>query len=237
MSDTGPWELQYRLMADWPALAWLAVCSAPARVIEVLHGRWVETQPQWFCEAVWADHYAPGDFDRTDLVFGSGGRVRDRGPTFVSSSSTVDRLHSCQGKDSFWVSNSLVCLLAARDAKPDPGYTRYDRDFKSICHGVEGYTRTLPTSVGPLTLTYYRNLVWNSTQLIERDKAAPVRDFTSFARYREFLVSSLRRLAENLAAPERQHPYQMLGTLSSGYDSAAVVAIARQCGLREVISF
>jgi hypothetical protein len=50
-------------------------------------------------------------------------------------------------------------------------------------------------------------------------------------------VTSLRELADNMASGMRRHPYRLLDTMSSGYDSAAVAALARPAGLREVIAF
>lgn len=47
----------------------------------------------------------------------------------------------------------------------------------------------------------------------------------------------MQQLAENISAKERQHPCRMLGTLSSGYDSATVTTLARQDGCNEVICF
>ncbi len=237
MNDPGSRELLYTLMPDWPALTWLACCSGTAGTIDVFHGRLVETGAHWFCEAGWAGEYLAGDFDRTDLVFGSGGRLRPDGLTFVSSAATVDRLHSFQRGGAAWVSNSLPCLLATVPAALDPQYGKYQQAFKSIRRGLEDYQRRVPTSAGAVTLTYYHNLVWNGTRLVEQEKPGPVRDFSSFARYRDFLVSTLQQLDANLAAPQRRHRYRMLGTISSGYDSATVVALARGCGLREAISF
>ena len=55
-------------------------------------------------------------FDATDVVAGTGIRVRDENVIFVSSGSTVDRLCSHATDGLVVVSNSLVCLLAAIDA-------------------------------------------------------------------------------------------------------------------------
>jgi UDP-glucose 4-epimerase len=41
-----------------------------------IYGPRVEVDSDWFAEAVWAGRYRDGAFDRTDLVFGSGGRAR-----------------------------------------------------------------------------------------------------------------------------------------------------------------
>lgn len=93
-------RFEYRLVAEWPPLAWLARWQKTGDAITVQHGRRVETNADWFCEAVWAGDYASGDFDLTDIVAGSGGRIRNDTAVYVSSGSTVDRLVSIQIDDS-----------------------------------------------------------------------------------------------------------------------------------------
>lgn len=230
-------RFQYKLIDTWPPLVWLAKASAASMLIEIFHGSGIETSSEWFCEAIWADQYCEGDFDRTDIIFGSGGRIRGENAIFVSSSTTVDRIQSAVVKGCSWVSNSLPCLLTALGAVVDPRYQKYFEDFESIVHGIKEYKRTLMTSNGDVKLTYYNNLRWDGSKLVVNLKPSIVRDFSSFLSYRDFLESSLRRLVENMSAKQRTQPFRMLGTLSSGYDSPTVAALARKAGLREAISF
>jgi len=235
-------RLRYTLVSDWPPLAWLVRCRPGAPEIDVFHGPRVELAAEWFCEAVWDGAFADGDFDRTDLVFGSGARARESdGVCFVSSGSTVDRLQSIDAGDASWVSNSLPCLLGSVGATLDPTYPGYFTDLKSISKGLGRYTRQLATSAGPVQLTYYHNLRWDGTRLIETPKPPGLRGtggaFGTFADYRGFLAGTIGRLAENMEAPSRVERYRLLGTISSGYDSAAAAALARPHGLTEAISF
>ncbi len=203
----------------------------------VSHGARVERCDEWFCEAVWDGDYQSGDFDQTDIVAGSGGRIRDAAVTFVSSGSTVDRLQSVETPDATWISNSLPCLLALTDSNVDLTYPNYFDDFYSIVRGIEAHKRSLATSAGEVTLTYFHNLVWDGQRLTRVAKPRPKRDFASYAGYVGFLQSSLQALSQNMRDPRRTYPYRMLGTLSSGYDSPAVTALARTAGLEEVMSF
>jgi hypothetical protein len=233
----------------WPPLAWLARCERASGVVRVFHGTGLETGSDWFGEIVWAGGaggagaagaaggaYATADFDRTDVVFGSGGRLRDGRLVFVSAGSTLDRLHSLEDSVGVWVSNSLVCLLRARGATVDPAYPRYYKDFRTIRLGLGRYRRVMPTSAGPLRLTYFDNLVWDGACLREAAKPSPRRDFGSFSRYRDFLAGALADLAANAAAPGRTRPYRLVGTISSGYDSPTAVTLARPY-LDTVVSF
>src|SRR5712671_3254479 len=97
-------RLRYHRIDSWPALAWLARCQRGSDVVDVMHGPRVESTPDWFCEAVWDGSYENGDFDRTDIVFGSGGRARSAVVTFVSSGATVDRLQALESGAHVWIS-------------------------------------------------------------------------------------------------------------------------------------
>jgi len=74
---------------------------------------------------VWDGEFRRAGFDETDVVFGSGARRHGASVTFVSSGSTVDRLHSHETAGTAWVANSLVCLLVAVGADVDPTYAAY----------------------------------------------------------------------------------------------------------------
>src|SRR5437879_4632644 len=230
-------HFRYTPVPDWPPLAWLACGHRGDPTVEVFHGPDVETTPDGFSEAVWDGEFARAGFDETDLVFGSGARRRGGSVTFVSSGSTVDRLHSHEAAGRVCVANSLACLLVAIGADVDPTYAGYYADFKSISDGLARYARSVATSAGPVRLTYFHNLVWDGRALRERPKPAPHRDFGDFAAYRGFLEASLAGLAQNLSSSDRAVPLRMLGTISSGYDSPAVTVLAQPYGLQEAIAF
>jgi hypothetical protein len=232
-----PMQFAFRLMQHWPALAWLAEVSPGEVCAVVFHGAKLETREDWFCEAVWAGDFDAGDFDRTDQVFGTGARIRGEKLIFISAGATVDRLVSMHVGDRWIVSNSLACLLERADATVNPTYARYPNFFGTILRGFEEVDRDLPTSAGPVRLTYYKNLAWDGATLADQDKPRTSSGFGSFEEYREYLRSAARGLAKNLSSRNRKYPFKMLGTLSSGYDSACVSAIMLEFGLSEVLSF
>lgn len=230
-------QFVFKGVPNWPYLAWLARCETSSSSVTVFHGTRVEITDEWFCEAAWAGDYASGGFDETDIVAGSGARVRGKTIVFVSSGSIHDRLHSLQVEDGVWVSNSLCCLLVAVDASADLTYRKYTQHFASFRAGLDKYCRDLPTSTGTVQLTYFDNLVWDGRGLKQRSKPGGNLDFTTFSRYRSFLTSSMQRFADNLSDSERQHPYKMLCALSNGYDSPTVATLASQAGSVEAITF
>jgi hypothetical protein len=231
-----PTRFRYVEHTAWPPLAWLAKATVGCTEVEVRHGNMVETADDWFCEAVWDGPFEAGDFDQTDLIFGSGARRRSTTARFISCGSTCDRLQSLQLSDSIWISNSLACLLTTTGASLDPADSDYATFFASIVKGIREYDRYLPTSLGPVRFTYFNNLSWNGRTVTEETKPNPSRDFRSFDKYRSFLHASMASVVTNMASSARKHPFSMLGTLSSGYDSPAVVALACEHGLTEAIS-
>ena len=230
-------RFEYIRVPDWPVLAWLARCHPGTDVITVFHGGKVETTDEWFCEATWDGTFEAGDFDQTDIVAGSGGRARGSELVFVSSASTVDRLHSMQTSDGCWVSNSLSCLIVAADAEIDETSSRYFWLFRTVVKGIRRYRRLFPTSAGPIALTYFDNLVWNGRELISRDKPGLGKDFTSFGAYYDFLQRSMQALANNAGAPQRRSTFELLSTASSGYDSSTVTVLAKGAGATRVLCF
>jgi hypothetical protein len=62
-------------------------------------------------------------------------------------------------------------------------------------------------------------------------------EITDFASYETFLHERTAALIDNLSDAARAHRYAPIGTLSTGYDSTAVMAVLSAHGLRDAISF
>jgi len=229
--------LRYVPKGHWPALAWLAELREGSSEVVVRHGPGVESRDEWFCEAVWDGEFDRGEFDATDIVAGSGGRLRGKTLVLVSSGSTVDRLQSTCDKGVWLVSNSLACLLAVSRHRFAPEYRHYHRDFLSIIKGIRKYRAVLPTEQGRVRFTYFDNLHWDGQSLTTIEKPGAERRFERFAEYRAFLESSLSRMAGNMGSSKRARRYEFLATLSTGYDSPTVTALAKPFGLERVVCF
>jgi hypothetical protein len=231
-------EFTFVPVPTWPALAWLVECRRDSPILRVFHGSDVETTPAWFCEAAWAGTYDDGNFDATDVVTGTGVRLRGDHAVFVSPGSTCDRLQSLATADAVYVSNSLACLLNATGAEIDSSSGRYFWLFRTVVAGLSKYAREFKTSAGTVRFTYYDNLVWDGRQLTECAKPCLGRDFSSFERYETFLRESMRALGANgRAAGRRRRTYELLSTASSGYDSSTVTVLARDAGAGQVLCF
>jgi len=230
-------RIQYVAVPSWPVLAWLACCDRRQNAVTVFHGPGVEVTDEWFCEATWAGPFDAGGFDETDVVAGSGGRLRGNELIFVSSASTVDRLQWLDTPDGPWISNSLACLMSASGATIDEASGKYFWLFRTIVGGLRKYRRLFPTSLGPVTLVYFENVVWNGSTMTVRPKPGLGRDFSSFERYAGFMDASMSAIAANAAAPARRRRFELLSTASSGYDSSMVTVLAHRAGASRVLCF
>ena len=232
-------RLCFEPMPNWPFLVWLAKCQPQSREVVVYSGPWIEKREAWFCEAVWAGDFDQGGFDQTDVVAGTGARVREDRLFFVTSGSTVDRLQWLRTNDgTFWVSNALSCLLSSAGATVDPTAEDYNRTLGAIVAGLgKGRTSSVTCSTGAVRLVHFDNLVWDGTNLTQVPKPTESERFDSFATYKRYLDTKLRMLARNASDSSRARALEFLGTASSGYDSATCAALAAQHGLKQVITF
>jgi len=229
-------KLDTRLITEWPKLAWVAQIPPAARQVMVLHGPCVETADRWCVEAVWAGRFGEGDFDRTDLVFGSGVRLRGDEVVFVSSGTTLDRLWHCSLEGFVYVANSLPALLAVTGITLRDDYLDYARDIDTICRGLGDYARSIPANGGSVSPVYFNNLRYDGNALREETKADTAPQFNTFATYHAYLVDTACKLGKNMDDPARLHKISPLTTVSQGYDSSAVAAISRHCGCRQAVT-
>ncbi len=229
---------EYTIVPHWSALAWLAECAKDKPSIRVFHGEWLETKEQWFFEGVWAGTFAEGNFDCTDVVAGSGARIQQDNVIFVSSGSNLDRLHVLKRQDKTLISNSLCCLLAWVDGSADPSYLEYQAHFASYRYSIFGdYSRIFPSSVGPIEITYFANLMWNGSRLTETQKPFTARGFRTFDEYRAFLRRSMILLTQNARSRDRSRPFKLLCPISNGYDSPATAVLASEVADLETFTF
>ena len=156
---------------EWPVLGWLAVCPASSDDVTAYIGDHVETCDEWFCEAVWDGSYADGGFDETDIVFGTGVRIRSDRVVFVPSGGPIERLSSLRTDDALYVSNSLAVppVLRGRIARPRRARATATI-FDSVTKGIGHYQRYIPTTAGPVRVTYFDNLVWDGAEVREDEK-------------------------------------------------------------------
>lgn len=221
---------------QWPKLAWLARCADGAETVDVYHGPHVETGGDFCVEAVWAGEFADGDFDATELVFGSGVRCRGGEVVFVSSGTVLDRLWHCRHNGLLHVSNSLPVLLASAGLSLRDDYRGYPADIATVRLGLGTYRRSIPTTGPDANVVYFSNLTYDGRALTESDKPQTAPHFGCFADYRDFLTATAERLGRNAASPLRKFRITPLATISKGFDSPVSAAISRAAGCNQTVT-
>lgn len=224
-------RLEVDVVASWPRLGWVAEAYPGSETLRVCVGQSVEHGPDFAVEAVWDGPYAEAGFDRTDLVFGSGVRVREGRAIFVSSGTTVDRLWWLDPGPRFVVANSLPLLLAWSGVRLSETYDRYTQDIESVCSGLDRYVGELPTDGPPIRVVYFDNLEWDGQRIQKLPKPLGA-SWENFDDYRRYLTSVARRLGENARAYERKASVTIAGTVSTGYDSPAAAVVAAEAEAR-----
>lgn len=66
-------EIRYTQIDNLPPLAWLA--EIKNGIVEVIHGKRVETTENWFVEGAWSGEFAQGEFLDNDWFCGTGARL------------------------------------------------------------------------------------------------------------------------------------------------------------------
>lgn len=230
-------KMDFQLKSSWPKLAWVAVLSPVSNIGKVLHGPMVEVRENWAIEGIWDKFFEDGDFDRTDLIFGSGVRQRGEEVFFVSSATGVDRLWYVNYGNEFFVSNTLPGLLATAELSLLEDYPFYTKNMESVqsC-GVYSHVKQIPTTGPNLNLVYYKNILWNGKFLEEVEKPNLTPEIRSFHSYENFLKKTAKKLGKNSRSKLRNYPVDMLVGLSTGYDSIATAVVAKYAGCKQAAS-
>jgi hypothetical protein len=229
-------QFEFETRVDWPRLAWIAELRNGESLVRVTCGTGVERRSDWFCEAAWDGPFDVGDFDRTDIVAGSGVRARGEALVFVSSGTILDRLNYIELEDRVLVSNSLSALVAISDTRLDITYPDYHLDLGTICDGLDEVNDRIASSRGDIRLVYFENLAWDGECLAIAKKPRITRDFSTFALYRHFMQRTTKMIVENSRCLERERQFEPLVPLSNGYDSPTVAVFARAAGVRDAFT-
>jgi hypothetical protein len=216
-----------------PRLAWIALVQSDNKRLDVLHGRDVETGPDWLVEGVWPDAFSKLSFSRSPHFFGSGIDARGDEIRFVPSAATVDRLLIAEFGAATFISNSLPLILGVTGARLNPDVSYGSCSF-SIAKGIDGYDPDIPVVHPTLRMIrqHFHDVLVLSGAEFERDRLSEARDFRGYSEYVESLCQVVDGIGRNMSDSGRQKRLHGYGTLSRGYDSPAVAALVRNIGVR-----
>ncbi len=229
-------KLRPQLIQDWAPLCWVAHIPKSSgqfsSEVFLSHGRNVEVRAEWAVEGVWPGQFATGDFDRADLFFGSGVRIRDSRVSFVSTNSTLSRLVSTTNEQGLFVSNSLPALLVCSGGDIQLDYLDYRVVLDRLKLGRPNLQLTVPLQGGDVTYTMLDDLIFDGESLELAGKSDSAHDFVSFDDYYHFMSANMEALGQNLVDPTRSWPVIPVAAISNGYDSPTVAALSRHAGCK-----
>ena len=230
-------RLRLQEHAPLPALSWCAEVKKGSEEVHVLHGPQVEVGDDYFVEGAWSEPFGERGFHRSAVLMGSGGVIIDDALLVCTPTHTAERLHVLREESRLLVSNSMAFLLERSGASLEPGYIPYHSDLISIIGGLDNHVRHIPATKGrSIELLYHTNLRVTSELVCERLEKQRSEELTDFRAYQAFLSRTLEGLRDNAKAEKRRCKYELLTTISSGYDSAACAALAVDLGCREAVT-
>jgi hypothetical protein len=229
-------KLLFTNKIEWPKLAWVAKCERDE--VNVFHGSGVEISNDWCFEGVWQGDFQKGDFDLTDNVYGTGVRLRDNVVSFVTPIHDLDRLYYTDiNPQIHYVSNTLPGLLALSGLELSNSIN-YANVLTSFYYFYKKPLTIMPTRSGNnIHLLYYNNIQYDGDSLNEKEKTNCTPHFSDYKAYYDYLNEVLHHIGDNAKSELRKNRIELITTLSQGYDSSAVSALAKKINCTEGISF
>lgn len=232
-------RFKFEQIASLPRLSWCACIPKHEKVAHIFHGPWVETRDDCFFEGAWDGPLEACRFDDAIMLAGSGGRVVDGAILFASSSHMAERLYTVSVGDKLFVSNSFTFLLTQAEQKLDIHYPNYFFDFLYYHQcGIRITKKPIRLQGGRYA---YRHDCCNilvkpdlTITRIEKNPSDPPGDYGDYV---AFLERTIKAICKNAMHPDRRQTFRPVTTISQGYDSTAVSALAGRAGCREAVTF
>ena len=224
-----------------PPLAWL--CSIDRDVHAFTIGRSVEHNEQRIVEGVWAGDFATTKIEESDCMFGSGAALGEQ-VVFVPPKHNYEHLfvlHDCALQRTY-VANSLCFVLAAAGSEIEESF------LALMPAGLLALGRLRPANIdfydplvcGNARFRLFKMMYYN----FSADHAGVVKlhecrlhpPAGNFKEYRDHLSKQLGALFANARHPGRSTRFEPIATVSTGYDSVACAALAKEQGCVEALT-
>ena len=230
-------EFRYLESDEIPKLSWCGCLEKGNDEVFVVHGNGVETTDRCFHEGVWSGQFADHAIDQAIMMSGSGARVFKDDVLFVTPSHLGEKIYTAQRGSLFYAANSLTCLFAALGEKPsidEPDY--HFRVLESYRRGNSVECIDLKTDSGNSIQIRNTANFYVGRDLQIRVTPKPVSPFPkNFDIYIESLREVSARLIANATDVQRKQSFIPLTTVSVGYDSTAVAALAVSLGYSDAL--
>ncbi len=181
-------------------------------------------------EGTWVGAPELESIPRSTTVFGSAMVDDGSGIVLVPPSHPLERLYLVRSPGVMLVSNSFAWLLEAAGLELLPD-ALYPQLFVAAAEGVRPAPMAIPTTGAPVEAIAHHNVRLTPPGRIEFEERPDEAPFGTYEEYRRRLGEALRSAVAN--APG----YEMVATVSSGYDSTAVAVVAAEAGCRRAVTF
>jgi hypothetical protein len=206
-------QFNYQYVSGFPVLAWYLRTGGGS--VDVLHGKRVERQPNFFTDGVWAGEFSAGRLDQ-EFCCGTGAILDERGLTIVGASTLLDTVFTTSIDGEFVASNSLPLLLAALDDALNKEYIFYNSIFTSTSISSRAPSR-FRTKKRRIVRMLRRETALIAPNGLATVKPRPLdQTFGDFTSYRCFLEQIAEAIIRNANSTGRIAHYEPLATLSSG---------------------
>lgn len=222
------WEFDYLPSPALPPLAWIA--SVAGSTVRVRCGGSVRTEANGFVEGAWVGPSDLGAMPGSTTVFGSGVVAEGESLIVVPPSHPLERIYIYGGDGATVVSNSLAAVIETCGLELDPD-TLYPPIFIAAAEGVRDPILEIPTNYLPISAAAYYNVRLTANDGFEVGDRPREQPFMSFEEYRTRLSAALASIVAKTPG------YEMVVSLSSGYDSTAVAAVGAPLGCTRAVTF
>ena len=231
-------SIEYKINNNLPKLAWLADIDRASGKVTVHTGSCVECQDSFFVAGAWNGEFSEAGFDSSSVFYGTGAKFTSDSLHFYTPSHALERLVSYEDDKRVLFSNSVPLAMSYAELELDPKIDQYERYFCSILHGPHKCCNAIPMKDGKQLCQCIVGAVHIDTECRRSyERRAAVEPFKNFEDYYGRMMDDMRAVYANATSADRKHTkYGLCTTISSGYDSIANAAVARQLGCNRAVS-
>lgn len=230
-------RFQYIKSPAFAKLTWLCQMRAGEQAALVYVGDSVEARPDFYCEGAWAGDFEEGEFS-SSFFTGTGARIDGDAILFSPPEHTLDRMYRYTQNDVSIISNSLSAILSFINISIISSYLEYNDILGSPYNGLKHFRSEIPLSDGShVTVHLFHNFRIDSNLLVTNVERNRYNEYHSFDEYKSYLDHSISSVFKNASSESRICKYEPITTISSGYDSTAIAALAAAQGCREALTF
>jgi hypothetical protein len=231
-------KICYELQPALPMLGWCARIDMGCDAMTVIHGSGVETFPEAFVEGAWDGEFAERAFHRATIFSGTAGAAGEDGVRFYAGTDKLSPLFSVGNDECVYVSNSPFFVMTQAGIEPDDHYPFYAYDLvelwrRGVCYHKGSLRMRLGRKLGVhfcgIHVDQKGNIALNGLPV-----SPPPVDYSS---YKQLLQEGIQRVLDNAADKGRRRTYTPIVSMSKGYDSTAVAALAKSAGCRDILTY